>query len=98
MEKEIPKNKVYVGKKPFLNYVTAVNTLFQKGFKEIIICARGTFIHKAVDVAEVIKNNFSKDEVLLDVKTGTESFKEKDKIIKVSTIDLKLTKHKTISL
>ncbi len=55
-------NYVFIGKKPFMNYVTAVVMQFStKGAKEVIIKARGKFITRAVDVAEICIKKFLKD-------------------------------------
>ena len=47
---------IYIGGKPFMNYVTAVVMQFTaKNADTVIVRARGKFISKAVDVAEVAK-------------------------------------------
>jgi DNA-binding protein Alba len=44
-------NRVFVGNKPFMNYITGVCMQFDKeGNSEVILSARGKFIAKAVDV------------------------------------------------
>jgi len=85
-------NLIFVGGKPFMNYITAITTqLKKKTVSEIRISARGKFISKAVDVAESVKNKFLKDEkISLDeIKTGSQEFDTKEgKHITVSTIDI----------
>ena len=50
---------VFVGGKPFMNYVTAVVMQFTtKNSPKVIVSARGRFIAKAVDVAEVSAKRF----------------------------------------
>ena len=56
-------NVVYIGNKPFMNYVTGVVIQFTtKGSNEVIIKARGKFISRAVDVAEVAMKRFLKEQ------------------------------------
>jgi hypothetical protein len=48
------ENSIFVGNKPFMNYVTGVVMQFTtKNASEVIIKARGKFISRAVDIAEV---------------------------------------------
>lgn len=90
------ENIVFIGQKPFMNYVTAVVTQFQtKGENEVIVKARGKFISRAVDVAEVSAKRFLKDENIKvkDIKIDSEEFENKEgKRVNVSTIDIILTK------
>lgn len=96
--KETDRNVVYIGTKPFMNYVTAVVMQFTtQNQKEVKIVARGKFISRAVDVAELAKNNFLGKEnnvVYKDIKLGSEKFnrKEDNKEIKVSTIEITIGK------
>jgi len=56
-------NIIFIGSKPFMNYVTSVAMQFNtKNSPEVIIKARGKFISKAVDVSEVIRRRFLKDQ------------------------------------
>ena len=98
-EKEPDKdNKVYIGIKPFMNYVTAVTTQFkEKAQEEVFVIARGKFISRAVDVVEFAKRTFLKDENIKveNIKIGSSEFENKDmggKKIWVSTIEIKLVK------
>ncbi|MFA5174045.1 MAG: DNA-binding protein Alba [Candidatus Pacearchaeota archaeon] len=105
MEEEYPKkehknsekdNIIFVGIKPFMNYVTGVVMQFQtKGQNEVIVSARGKFISKAVDVVEVARRTFLKDEDIQvkDIKISSESFENKEgKRIHVSAIEIYLVK------
>ena len=89
-------NTIFVGIKPFMNYVTGVVMQFQqKGQTEVIVSARGKFISKAVDVVEVAKRTFLKDENIQvkDIKISSEDFENKEgKRIHVSAIEITLTK------
>ena len=74
-------NVVYIGTKPFMNYVTSVVMQFTtKNAKEVTIKARGKFINRAVDVAEVIKKKFQEDKKVevKDIKISSEGFKNKE--------------------
>lgn len=89
-------NIIFVGIKPFMNYVTGVVMQFQnKGQKEVIVSARGKFVSKAVDVVEVARRTFLKDEniEIKDIKISSEQFENKEgKRIFVSAIEIKLVK------
>ena len=85
-------NEVFVGKKPFMNYVTAVVLQFNSGAKKVVIKARGKYISRAVDVAEVVRNRFAKDVKVEDVKIGSEEFEVEDKKARTSTIEITLSK------
>jgi len=89
-------NSVFIGGKPFMNYVTAVVMQFTtKGAASVIVKARGKFISKAVDVAEVSGKRFMDGKVTTEVKIDSEEFKnEEGKDIRVSSIEITLTKKK----
>ena len=86
---------VFVGGKPFMNYVTAVVMQFTtSGANKVIIRSRGKFISRAVDVAEIVNSRFLTDSVeIANVEIGSEDFKNKEnRQIRVSTIDIHLNK------
>lgn len=89
-------NIIFIGIKPFMNYVTGVVMQFQtKGQEEVIVSARGKFVSKAVDVVEVARRTFLKDENIKvkDIKISSEQFENKDgKRIFVSAIEIYLIK------
>ena len=88
-------NVVFIGSKPFMNYVTAVVMQFTtKGSNDVIVKARGKFISRAVDVAEVVRSRFMKDQVdIKDIKIGSEEFENREgKKVRVSTMDIALKK------
>ena len=66
-------NTVFIGMKPFMNYVTAVVVQF-KMQEEVIVSARGKFISRAVDVVEVARRTFLKDEniQIKDIKISSQ--------------------------
>ena len=84
-------NSIFVGGKPFMNYVTGIVMQFTtKDAKEVIIKARGKFISRAVDIAEVTTKRFLKDQVKVeDIVINSEDFKNQEgKDIRVSTIEI----------
>ena len=89
-------NIIFIGIKPFMNYVTGVVMQFKnKGQTEVIVSARGKFISKAVDVVEVAKRTFLKEEniQIKDIQISSEQFENKEgKRIHVSTIEIVLVK------
>ena len=88
-------NTVFVGTKPFMNYVTSLVMQFTtKGANEVFLKARGKFISKAVDVVEVTTKRFLKDKVQIrEIKTNSEDFKNKEgRDVRVSTIEVTLEK------
>lgn len=89
-------NIVYIGTKPFMNYVTSVVMQFTtKKRDEVIIKARGKFISRAVDIAEAVKKRFLKDQdiQIKDIKTDSEEFENREgKKVNISTIEITLNK------
>lgn len=89
-------NIIFVGIKPFMNYVTGVVMQFQnKGQEEVIVSARGKFTSKAIDIVEVARRTFLKDEniKIKDIKISSEQFENKEgKRIYVSAIEIHLIK------
>lgn len=97
-KKQMDDNVVYIGTKPFMNYINAVvMTATIKKEKVIKIVARGKSISRAVDVAEVSVHNFLNGEnemVVGPVKISSTELKRKEdnKLIRVSEIEITLTK------
>jgi len=80
-----------------MNYVTGVVVQFtSKGAEEVIVKARGKFISRAVDVAEVVVKRFLKDQLeVKGIDIGSEEFQnEEGQTIRVSTIEITLDKVK----
>lgn len=87
------RNTVFVGSKPFMNYVTAVVMQFTtQNSGEVNIKSRGKFISKAVDVAEVVRRRFLSGQIgIHNVGINSESFVNKEgRQVSVSTIDIAL--------
>lgn len=90
-------NNVFIGNKPFMNYVTGVVMQFTtKNANDVIIKARGKFISRAVDVAEVAAKRFLENSVAVsDIKIDSEGFKSNEgRDIRVSTIEITLSKNR----
>ena len=88
-------NSIFIGNKPFMNYVTGVVMQFTtKNASEVIVKARGKFIARAVDVAEVSSRRFLDDTVeVKDIQIGSEEFENKEgRQVRVSTIEITLKK------
>jgi DNA-binding protein len=90
------ENTVFIGSKPFMNYVTGVVMQFTtKNAHEVVIKARGKFISRAVDVAEVTARKFLKEQNIKvkSIVIGSEEFENKEgKRVNVSIIEITLTK------
>jgi len=88
-------NCIFIGNKPFMNYVTGVVMQFTtKGAQEVIIKARGKFIARGVDVAEVASKRFLDNTVeVANIQIGSEGFRSPEgKDVRVSTIEITLKK------
>ena len=91
-EKRERDNSIYIGQKDTMSYVLACITAVQAGAKDLILKARGRAISRAVDVAEICKNRFMKDQVQIDkIEIGTEQIQSKDRgTFSVSTMEITL--------
>ncbi len=89
-------NVVFIGSKPFMNYVTGVVMQFtRQGSSEVIIKARGKFISRAVDVAEVTAKRFLKEQGIKvkNIKIDSEEFvNQEGRKVNVSIIEITLSK------
>ncbi len=88
-------NSIFIGGKPFMNYVTSVVVQFTtKDAQEVIVKARGKFISRAVDVVEVALKRFLKDQIeIKSIEIDSEEFQNKEgKDVRVSTMDITLNK------
>ena len=92
---------VFVGGKPFMNYVTAVVMQFTtSGANKVVVRSRGKFISRAVDVAEIVNSRFLTDSVeISNIEIGSEDFKNKEgRQIRVSTIDIHMDKTDSVNV
>jgi len=91
------ENVVFIGTKPFMNYVTSVVMQFTtKGAEKVVVKARGKFISRCVDVVEVATKRFLKDSMdtsIDDIKIGSEQFTNKEgRNVRVSFMEITLGK------
>lgn len=92
---DVKDNAIFIGNKPFMNYVTSVVIQFTThNADEVIVKARGKFISRAVDVTEVARNRFLQDQVeIKDILINSEEFTNTEgKEVRVSTIEIILKK------
>src|SRR3972149_2330121 len=88
-------NSIFIGEKPFMNYVTSVVMQFTNyNVPEVLIKARGKFISRAVDIAEVCTKRFLKGKIAVKaINIDSEEFVNKEgKNIRVSIIEIVLTR------
>ncbi len=88
-------NVIFIGNKPFMNYVTSVVIQFTtKEEPRVIVKARGKFISRAVDVVEVARKRFLEGQVRIQgVDFDSEEFTNSEgKQVRVSTIEVTLEK------
>ena len=89
------ENSIFVGGKPFMNYVTGVVMQFTtKNAEEVTIKARGKFISRAIDIAEVSTKRFLKDQInVTNINIDSEEFENKEgRAVRVSTIEITLAR------
>ena len=72
------ENIIYIGRKPVMVYCLAVMTALKEANAEVTLMARGRAISKAVDVAEVVRNQFISDLEIKDISIGTEQLETED--------------------
>jgi len=96
MISEKEDNVIFIGVKPFMNYVTSIAMQFTtKNMKEVVIKARGKSINRAIDIVEAVRKRFLKDKNLdiSDIKIDSEELENKEgKKINVSSIEITLVK------
>ena len=93
--KKDDENVVYIGTKPFMNYVTGVIMQFTtQGAEEVVIKSRGKFITRGVDVAEVAAKRFLEGQIeIRDIKVNSEEFENKEgRTVRVSTMEITLVR------
>ncbi|MHA1147151.1 MAG: DNA-binding protein Alba [Promethearchaeota archaeon] len=70
-------SRIFIGRKKPMNYVLASMVLLNDS-KPVTLLARGRSISRAVDVAEIILNKFSKGAKYGEIKISTEELENKD--------------------
>lgn len=88
------ENTVFIGRKPILNYCTAVLEVLRNS-DIVIMKARGAAISTAVDVAEVTRSRFLSDLKVDLIEIGTEELTtEAGRLRNVSTIKIVMNNNK----
>jgi DNA-binding protein len=93
-EKKEPRQRldgiVFVGDKPFMNYVTSVVIQLTE-HKKVAVKARGKFISKAVDIALMAQHRFCQDAKIKGVDISSDQFVSKEgRDVRVSSISVNL--------
>ena len=70
-------SKVFIGKKRSLDYVLAALVILNES-RPVKLLARGRTISRAVDVGEILKNNFLKGASYGEILISTEELTNKD--------------------
>lgn len=83
-------NVVFVGSKHLMNYVNSLSMQFENN-SSVTVKARGKFISKAADISEVAKRHIQGINTK-DITINTEQYETNGKKIKVSTIEIVLSK------
>ena len=95
MTEEVKKEKkddnvVFVGDKPIYLYCKAIDMVIKR-FPSAVIKTRGSFITKAVNIAEIAKREYGA--VIKEIKTDSQKFTNKEnKEVTVSTIEITIAK------
>jgi DNA-binding protein len=92
IQKDKDSNTVFIGQKEPMTYVMAVVTQYNTGNNSVVIKARGKAISKAVDVAEIVRHRFITDLSVSDIKIDTEEVQREEGTMKVSSMEITLTK------
>jgi DNA-binding protein Alba len=85
-------NIVIIGKKATMNYVIACLTLFNSGFQDIIIKARGQPICRAIETVEMLRTSFVKNLTIKKIDIGSMEYSTLGRLKNISTIEITLSK------
>lgn len=89
----VDDNFVFIGKKPLMSYVLATLRQINEGNKTVVIKARGKAIARAVDVAEIVRNQFLPSATVDDIVIKTEHLRSEDgRESRVSSIEIFMTR------
>lgn len=68
----VDENTIFIGKKPLMSYVLAALRQINENDGTVVIKARGKAISRAVDVAEILRNQFATSATVDDIEISTE--------------------------
>jgi DNA-binding protein len=89
-KKSSDDSKVFIGKKKSFNYVLAAMVILNDQ-QPVTLLARGQSISRAVDVSEIVINNFIKGSSYGKVKISTEELSNEDGTkANVSSIEIEI--------
>ena len=95
-EKEKSDNIVFIGSKPFMNYVTSLIVQFtNKKRSEVIVKARGKWTSRAIDVVERVRKRFLREEniQIKHIRIDSEEVESREgKKVNISLIEITLGK------
>ena len=88
----VDDNFIFIGKKPLMSYVLAALRQINGASGTVVIKARGKAISRAVDVAEILRNQFVLTAVVDDIAISTERLTSDDgRESNVSSIEIFMT-------
>ena len=68
----VDENIIFIGKKPLMSYVLAALRQINGTEGTVVIKARGKAISRAVDVAEILRHQYTKTAMVEDIQISTE--------------------------
>ena len=68
----VDDNIIFIGKKPLMSYVLAALRQINGNDGTVVIKARGKAISRAVDVAEILRNQFAQGAMVDSIEISTE--------------------------
>ncbi len=68
----VDDNTIFIGKKPLMSYVLAALRQINDNDGTVVIKARGKAISRAVDVAEILRNQFATTATVDSIEISTE--------------------------
>ena len=86
-------NSIFVGDKPFMNYVTGIVMQFTTHNQEtVVVKARGKYISRAVDVSEMALKRFLEGKIKIqDIQIDSEEVTNRQgEQVRVSSIEITL--------
>ncbi len=85
----VEDNTIFIGKKPLMSYVLAAIRQINDNDGTVVIKARGKAISRAVDVAEILRNQFVTTANVDDIEISTERLtSEEGRESNVSSIEI----------
>jgi len=90
----VDENTIFIGKKPLMSYVLAALRQINDDDGVVVIKARGKAISRAVDVAEILRNQFATTATVDEIDISTERLTSDDgRESNVSSIEIFMSVH-----